>query len=71
MRTLDIPAVVEVTPGRFISIDACNYEHLLLARKTEKDLSRRRMLDRLLRVYRPMWSINPSMTLKQLGMQRE
>jgi hypothetical protein len=69
MRTLEIPALVEVTPGSFVSIYACNYEQLLLARKTEKDLSRRRMLDRLLRLYRPMWSIHPSKTLKQLGMR--
>jgi len=71
MRTLEIPALVEVTPGRFVSIDACNYEQLLLARETEKDLSRRMMLNQLLRIYRPKWSINPSMTLKQLGMRRE
>ena len=71
MRTLEIPALVEVTPGRFISLDACNYEQLLAARRTERDLTRRTMLDRLLRVYQPKWRFNPSMTLRQLGMQRE
>ena len=63
---IKLPAYVEVTPDAFRHVTECNYAEFREARKHETDYSRRKELDRFLRIIGTKWKLFPLMTVEEL-----
>lgn len=66
MPVMQLPKFIEVEEMQFKDIDKCTYADVLAARNREADFRRRAMLNKLIRLCRPTWSLNPSLAFMDI-----